>query len=211
MSLWQQAGELAGPESPGLKRFTPALALVSLCWLVFAVNNLLLGGQLNQYGIIPRHLAGLPGIIWAPFLHASLTHLLANTVPLLILSAILCGRGRSEFMMVTAVGILFGGALTWVFARNASHIGASGLIFCFFGYLGSLAFFRRTFGTLILSGVCLLAYGGMLRGILPTSIPVSWEGHLAGLVAGIVLAWFSSKMNPRRNREPKSAEPSGLH
>jgi membrane associated rhomboid family serine protease len=88
------------------------------------------------------------------------------------------------------------GGLTWIFARNATHIGASGLTFCFFGYLASLAYFRRTFGTLILSAVCVLAYGGMLKGILPTSTPVSWEGHIAGLVSGIVLAWLVPKLNP---------------
>ena len=96
-------------------------------------------------------------------------------------------------MVITVAGTLLTGAATWMFARNGCHIGASGLIFCFFGYLCSLALFRRTFGAFLLSAVCLLAYGGMLRGIVPTSTPISWEGHAAGLLAGIVLAWFSSK------------------
>ena len=175
-------------DQPVFKRFTPILTLVGLCWLMLLINNLLLGGGLNRFGITPRHLAGLPGILWAPFLHGSLSHLLANTVPLLILGGILCARSQSEFVTVAATGVLLGGALTWLFARNASHIGASGLIFCFFGYLASLAYFRRTFGTLLLSAICILLYGGMLRGIVPTSTPVSWEGHIAGLVAGVALA-----------------------
>ena len=177
-----------------LKRFTPILTLVALSWLVFVVNNLLWNGHLSQYGILPRHIGSLPGILWAPFLHASFEHLAANTLPLLILGAIICSRSRSEFAAVAAAGTILGGALTWLFARNAIHIGASGLIFCFFGYLGSLAYFRRTFGTLILSVVCLFAYGGMLKGILPTSTAISWESHVAGLVAGIVLAWAGSKL-----------------
>ncbi len=181
-----------------LKRFTPILVLVALCWLVFVVNNLLWSGHLNQYGIIPRRLGSLPGIIWSPFLHGSLTHLLANTVPLLILGGILCGRSKSEFTNVVLTGILLGGGLTWVFARDACHIGASGLVFCCFGYLASLAYFRRTFGTLVLSAACLLGYGGMLKGILPTSASVSWESHLAGLGAGIALAWATSRPKPRR-------------
>ena len=94
--------------------------------------------------------------------------------------------------MIAVTGTLLTGALTWIFARNAIHIGASGLIFCFFGYLASLAYFQRTFGALSLSVVCVLAFGGMLKGILPTSTPVSWEGHMAGLVTGITLAWVSS-------------------
>ena len=179
-----------------LKRFTPILVLVGFCWLAFFVNNLLLGGHLNQYGIVPRHLASLPTILWAPFLHASFRHLLANTLPLLILGGIICGRNQSEFTAVAVAGTLAGGALTWLFARNGSHIGASGLIFCFFGYLASMAWFRRTFGTLLLSIICIVAYGGMLRGLIPSSTAVSWEGHAAGLVTGIILAWASSKLNP---------------
>jgi membrane associated rhomboid family serine protease len=184
-----------------LKRFVPLLTLVAACWLVFLANDLVWHGHLNQYGIIPRRLASAPGILWAPFLHASFKHLAANTVPLLILGGILCGRSRLEFVLVAVAGTLLGGGLTWLFARNACHIGASGLIFCFFGYLASLAWFRRTFGTLLLSAACILGYGGMLRGLLPTSTAISWEGHLAGLVAGVALAWVSSKLNP----PPKAA------
>ena len=84
--------------------------------------------------------------------------------------------------------------MTWTFARNASHIGASGLVFCYFGYLASLAVFQRTFGTLALSIVCVLAYGGMVKGMVPTSVPISWESHVAGFGAGIFLAWFATKL-----------------
>ncbi len=190
-----------------LKRFAPILALVALCWLVFFANNLLFGGHLNQYGIVPRRFASLPTILWAPFLHASFRHLLANTLPLLILGGIICARNKSEFVEITVVGVLVGGALTWLFARNGSHIGASGLIFCFFGYLASMAWFRRTVGTLLLSLICIVAYGGILRGLFPTSTAISWEGHAAGLATGILLAWASSKLNPpHKEPESKSAE-----
>ena len=177
-----------------LKRFTPIIMLTAICWLVLMLNDLIWQGRLDQYGITPRHLGGLTGIIWAPFLHASVRHLAANTLPLLVLGGILCGRSRSEFAVVTVAGILLGGMLTWLFARNACHIGASGLIFCFFGYLASLALFRRTFGTFCLSVVCILAYGGMIRGILPASDGISWESHLAGLIAGIALASLMSQL-----------------
>lgn len=185
-----------------LKRFAPILALVAVCWVVFVGNNLLWSGHFSQYGITPRRVGGLPGIIWAPFLHGSFRHLVANTVPLLLLGGIICARSKSEFAIVTVAGTLLGGGLTWVFARSASHIGASGLIFCFFGYLASLAYFRRTFGTLLLSVVCILGYGGMLKGILPTLAGVSWESHVAGLLAGIALAWGASKLTP----PPKDAD-----
>jgi membrane associated rhomboid family serine protease len=177
-----------------LKRFTPIIALTALCWLVFVVNNVLLDGRLTQYGIIPRQLSGLWGILWTPFLHGSSAHLAANTLPLLVLGAVICARSRSEFVLITLGGILLGGGLTWLLARKACHVGASGLIFCYFGYLVSLAWFNRTFGTLLLSVASILAYGGIVRGLLPTATGVSWESHVAGLVAGVALGGFVAKL-----------------
>jgi len=177
-----------------IKRFTPIVAVTAVCWLVFVVNNLIFSGQLLQYGIVPRHLRGLPGIIWSPFLHASFRHLAANTLPLLILGGVICARSKTEFTAVTMGGILLGGFLTWLLGRTASHIGASGLIFCFFGYLASLAYFKRNIPTLLVSLACIVGYGGLLRGVVPTSAAVSWEGHLAGIVSGVVFAWVASKI-----------------
>ena len=185
-----------------LKRFTPIIALTALCWLVFVLNNLVWNGRFDQYGIAPRQISSLPGIIYAPFLHASYQHLAANTLPLLILGGIICGRSRGEFLVVTLAGVLLGGGLTWLFARNACHIGASGLIFCYFGYLASLAYFNRTFGALCLSVVCIVGYGGIVRGIVPTSAGISWESHLFGLLAGVALASLMSKSKPKSKATP---------
>ena len=161
---------------------------------MFVMNNVLGNSHFSRYGIVPRHVSSLSGILWAPFLHASFKHLVANTLPLLILGAILCGRSKTEFAVVTLAGILAGGGLTWLLARNGCHIGASGLIFCYFGYLASLALFKRTFGTLALSVLCVIVYGGMLRGVVPTSTPVSWKAHFGGFAAGVALAWLASKV-----------------
>lgn len=180
-----------------LKRFLPVLLLVVLCWVVFGLNLLLWHGDLNRYGILPRHVDSWPGILFSPFLHGSVQHLTANSVPLLIFGGVIAARGLGTFSVVTASGILLGGALTWLFGRPAVHIGASGLIFCYFGYLASLAIFRHTLGSLVISVVCLVLYGGMIRGILPSSPAVSWESHAAGLVAGILVAAFSAKETRR--------------
>jgi membrane associated rhomboid family serine protease len=92
------------------------------------------------------------------------------------------------------LGTILSGAGTWLIGRSAYHIGASSLIFCFFGYLASLAIFQRKIGTLIVSAGCIIVYGGMLKGLLPTANGVSWEGHLAGLASGIALASAGSKL-----------------
>ena len=192
------------------KRFTPILAITALCWVVFVINNLLWHGRLSQFGIEPRHLVGLWGILWAPFLHGSLEHLAANTLPLLILGGAICFRSTGEFNIVTVFGIVISGALTWLIGRTAHHIGASGLIFVYFGYLTSLAIFDRKFGTLLLSLVCVLGYGGIVRGIVPTSTPISWESHAAGLATGIFLAWLVSKV--KKSGEVESPSPAAkLH
>jgi membrane associated rhomboid family serine protease len=182
-------------------RFIPILLFTAACWIVLGLNAVVFNGHLIQYGILPRHVMGLAGILWAPFLHASVHHLAANTAPLLVLGGILCARGGAEFSIVTVFGILLGGGLTWLVGREEIHVGASGLIFCYFGYLAALAYFRRNLPTLALSLVCVLGYGGMLRGILPTSRPVSWEGHAAGLVAGITIAGLNSPTR-KSNRPP---------
>ena len=183
-----------------LNRLIPILALTALCWAMFVVNNVILSRHLNQYGIIPRHISSLPGIMWSPFLHASFRHLTANSVPLFVLGAIICARSKVEFASATVAGIILGGTLTWLVGRNASHIGASGLVFCYFGYLTSLAFFERKITTVALSVLCIVGYGGMLKGVLPSSTPVSWEGHLAGLTAGIAVAWIRSKIKTDTER-----------
>ncbi len=202
-----QPASVGAPRGRFLMRFAPVLGLVAVFWLVFLINNLLLGGRLSSHGIVPRHPSSLTGVLWAPFLHESFGHLLANTLPFLILGGIVCARSSTQFGLVTVVGVLLGGGLTWVFARSASHIGASGLIFCYFGYLVSRAYFERSILTLLLSLACIIAYGGMLKGIMPTSTHVSWESHLTGLIAGGVAAWLSSLPRSAESFEKQELKP----
>ena len=197
-----------------LRRLIPILGFTALCWGVFLVNHTVFSDHLIQYGIRPRHMGGLPGILWSPFLHGSFKHLAANTFPLLIFGGILCLRGRGEFTGVTLAGIILSGGFVWLLGRSAYHIGASSLIFCYFGYLASLAFFERKVGNLFLSILCIVVYGGILRGIVPTSAAISWEGHLLGLLSGIALAWFIANVKkadsnaklPEGEKHPRLAE-----
>ena len=184
-----------------VKRFFPILVIVAACWVVFVVNNLMMGGALTAHGIIPRDPHRLSGILWAPFLHVNLDHIVGNTLPLLILGAILSTGSRRQFAVVTIVGILITGGITWLLARDACHVGASSLIFCYFGYTASRALFERTFGTLVLSALCLGLYGGIVRGVLPTTAAISWEGHAAGLFTGILLAKLAGNFRKQSNTD----------
>jgi membrane associated rhomboid family serine protease len=141
-----------------------------------------------EYGIIPRTWNGLAGILTAPFIHANLEHLLSNTVPLLILGALILLRGVPEFLFVTGASILVGGFGTWLFGGMGAHIGASGVVFGYFGYL----VFRTVFDRRISSAVITLAVAGLYASAMAYSlIPaagISWSGHFFGFVGGVLAA-----------------------
>ena len=158
---------------------------------VHVVNALLLGHAWDRHGIHPRGVDGLwPGIFAAPFLHISNVHLLNNLVVLTVLggmSALVAGSKR--FLMATAFIVLAGGALTWIFARSGSHIGASGLVFGYFGFLVGQGLFRQSLGTLIVAAAVTFFYGAnIFFGIVFPKGCTSWEAHLAGAAAGLAFA-----------------------
>ncbi len=153
-----------------------------------ALVNILAGQRLLTFGIVPRTPEGLIGIPLSPFLHDGLAHLLANTVPLAVLGGLVVVRGRRSLMAVTAFIVLVGGAGVWLFARPSVHIGASGLVFGYFSYLIAGGWYNRSPLSIVLAVLVIFFYGGLIWGILPATPRVSWEGHLFGLVAGILLA-----------------------
>jgi membrane associated rhomboid family serine protease len=146
-----------------------------------------------RLGIVPRTASGLPGIVTAPFIHANIAHFAANLLPFIVLGALVLRRNEAGFIEVATTIALAEGVLVWLFARNASHVGMSGVIFGFFGYLLAIAFFTRTMSDLLVAGGVLIFYGGMLAGIKPVRDGTSWEGHLFGLLAGLARAWFDSR------------------
>ena len=157
-------------------------------WLVFVFNQIV-AMDLNQYGIIPRKIEGLKGILFAPFLHGNLAHIISNTVPMLVLTAVLFWFYRKIAWPVLIISTLLGGGLVWVFGRHAYHIGASGVVFALVGFLIASGIFRRNFKALLLAIVIFFLYGGVVWGILPTQPAVSWESHLFGFLTGILLAY----------------------
>ncbi len=162
---------------------------VGVFWSVEVVDTIL-HGSLDQFGIVPRNLIGLRGILFAPFLHANFRHLIANTVPFVTLGWLVMLRHTSDFFVVTAISMLVGGMGTWLIGSRGFHIGASGVIFGYLGFLLSRGYFERKISSMLLSVMIGLLYGGLLWGVLPNQPNVSWEGHLFGFIGGAIAAKF---------------------
>ena len=161
--------------------------MLGVMWGV-ALLNLLAGQRLLAFGIVPRSLDGLIGIPLCPFLHDGMAHLLANTVPLAVLGSLVVVRGRQGLGAVSAFIVLLGGVGVWLLARSSVHVGASGLVFGYFGYLVAGGWYDRSPSSVGLAVLVIFLYGGLIWGVLPSTPRVSWEGHLFGLLAGILLA-----------------------
>lgn len=173
---------------------------VLLLWVIEIVNTLA-GHSLNQWGILPSSSNPFPGILLSPLLHGSILHLALNTIPLAIMAGLISLSGATRLALVSLFIVLVGGLGVWWFGREAYHVGASGLIFGYLGYLVSHGLFTRRFANLAVSIIVFLTYGGLLFGALPRTGMVSWEAHLMGLVAGIAAAWFSAKFPPSQAAE----------
>ena len=170
-------------------RLQPVLWLVAAIWAIEAVN-LLTGHALVSLGILPRSASGLIGIPLAPLLHFGVWHAVSNTVPLAILGALALagGGGRKRFWQTTAAIALLSGVLVWLFAREGYHVGASSLVFGYFGAILARAFVERSLSSMAIALAAVVIYGGLFWGLLPLSGRISFEGHLFGFVAGIVVA-----------------------
>ena len=177
------------------RSFLMAASFVIFLWLVQTIG-LLLGIDLVPYGVYPRHLHGLIGLLLAPLIHGSLSHLFANTPPLLLLGTLLLyAYPRSSRIVIP--GVYLGSGLgVWLFARSAYHIGASGLIFGLLSFLLVIGVLRWDKKAIALSLVVSFLYGSMLWGIFPTAANISFEAHFFGALIGLVLAFRLKRLDP---------------
>lgn len=165
--------------------------LVAFLWLLQTLNWAL-RYRLNIFGIVPRHLAGLRGIPFAPILHGDFNHLFFNSVPLFVLANLMLMHGRTEFYAVSLFIVVVGGFLIWLVGSRGIHIGASMVIMGYFGFLLASAYFKINAMTVLLAIICLYYFGGLVLSLFPSSKKhISWEGHVCGFVTGIIASYIA--------------------
>ena len=162
--------------------------LAAIAWAL-EIFDLILFGFLDSLGIQPRTIRGLFGVAATPFLHLGFGHLISNTLPFFVLGGIVLIGGRKIFLLASLLILAIGGGAVWTLGPGATnHIGASGLIFGYLGFLLARGIFEKSGFWIVVSVIVLVLYGGMIAGVLPGQAGVSWQGHLFGFLGGVVAA-----------------------
>ena len=169
----------------------PVVAILAI-WVIYWVE-IRFGYNFNSYGISPREIKGLRGIFFSPFIHSDASHLSSNSVPLFVLLASLFYFYRQIAHKVLIYGTLLSGLICWCIARGSYHIGASGIIYLLFSFIFFSGIIRKHYRLIAMSLVVIFLYGSMIWFILPTEDRISWEGHLAGFIVGLLFSFFYRK------------------
>ena len=177
------------------------LLIVFAIWLVFWYQVRVDYG-IKSFGIRPQKLEGLLGIFTSPFLHGNIDHIYNNSIPLFVLSLALFYFYKKIAWKVILYGILLSGFLTWLIGKSGNHIGASGLIYVLVSFIFFKGIFAKYYRLIALSLMVIFLYGSMIWYVFPIKMGMSWEGHLAGLITGLVFALIFRKQvaKPERYR-----------
>ncbi len=167
----------------------PWLLTLGILWLI-NILNWITGSKLNVLGTYPRHVMGLVGIVCSPLLHQNFNHLFFNSIPLFVLGLAILARGLPIFYVVTLVVTLGSGLGVWLFGSRGRHIGASGVVSGYFGYILATAYLNPSFTTLLLGLLVVYYFGSIFLGIFPQEEKVSWESHLFGFLSGMSSAYL---------------------
>lgn len=174
--------------------FIPFLFLLVM-WLVKLIE-LQFDLSFVKFGVSPQTLKGLRGLLFSPFIHKDLTHLFNNSYPILILGGLLFSVYRKIALPIFVWLFFISGFWLWIIGRPSFHIGASGIIYALASFLCISGVIRKNPRLAAVSLIIIFLYGSMIWGIIPTKEPISWEGHLAGFVAGILVAVFYRNEGP---------------
>jgi membrane associated rhomboid family serine protease len=176
------------------------VGIAAVLWviqIVNAANNY----SLDRFGLRPRRLDGLWGVVTEPFLHANYGHLFSNTIPLIGIGWVLLLSGIRTWLTVSGLVLVVGGLATWLVAPSGLIVGASGLVFGWLGYLIARAYFSRKLRWIFVAVVVLVFFGTLLNGLLPSfNSNVSWQAHVCGFAAGVAAG---AVLHPRRAGPPK--------
>lgn len=172
-----------------LKIFRLPFIAVFLIWFVFWLE-LKTGLNFARFGIYPKDISSLFGIVFSPFIHGDLEHLYNNSIPLFVLLLMMQVFYRKQTYFVIVIGIVLSGMITWLIGRPSYHIGASGLIYALVSFIFFKGIVTRNYRLTAVSFVVIFLYGGMLWYIFPDMKEnMSWEGHLGGFITGLILAF----------------------
>ncbi|SDX10905.1 Membrane associated serine protease, rhomboid family [Lutibacter oricola] len=151
----------------------------------------------NKYGIYPKTITGLRGVLFSPFIHGDTSHLFNNSVPLFVMLWSLFYFYSKTAIKILLFGTLFTGLLTWAIARPSYHIGASGVVYLLVSFIFFSGIFSKYYRLVALSLAVVFMYGSMIWYIFPVEDKISWEGHLSGFITGLFLAIFYRKQSPK--------------
>jgi membrane associated rhomboid family serine protease len=183
-------------------------SLIALMW-VLEVVDLALDHRLDRYGIEPRDVDGLDGVVAAPFLHVGFGHLIANTIPFAVMGAVIALDGPRRLVAVTVLVGLISGLGTWLVAAEGTiHVGASGIVFGYATYLIARGWFNRRVGEIAIGAAVALLWGGALLGGLEPQRGISWQGHLFGALGGVLAGWVLARSSQPSSTLPTSARTS---
>ncbi|MFD0932727.1 rhomboid family intramembrane serine protease [Psychroflexus salinarum] len=165
------------------------ILLVLLLWVVYWIE-IKFRFNFTSFGVYPRKVKGLIGVLASPFIHSGIDHLYKNSIPLLVLTASLFYFYKDIAWKALLYGLLFSGLLTWIIGRSSYHIGASGMVY----FLASFLFFKgvrsKNFRLIALSLIVVFLYGSLVWGTMPGKPGISWEGHLSGFIIGLVFSFI---------------------
>jgi membrane associated rhomboid family serine protease len=167
--------------------------IIAGLWIIELTDRLLFGGHLEQHGIHPRQLSHIEGLFFAPFLHGSWSHLIGNSISLLILGAAILIKGWRDLFIVSVASALTAGMVVFIIGSSGTnHIGASSVIFGYFGFLLGTGIYQRNGLGILLAVLVVIFYGGAIFTMFPTGATrvanISWEGHLGGAIGGFLIA-----------------------
>lgn len=177
-----------------------------MLWVIH-IAALVLNLDLSRMGVLPRNLPGILGIITSPLIHADYSHLISNTIPLIILGWIIFYFYKRISYTLFIFIYLATGLLVWIFARQVYHIGASGVVYGLVSFLFFSGIFRRDNKSIALALIITFLYGGLVWGIIPGWKGISWESHLFGAITGLIAAYIFRKIDPPAKQYDWEDEP----